>query len=385
MEGSGEKLHLLLSADPSRLQPPTTSSTSSTTTATTTATTTTAKADPSCGPTATWACAFAHSGDRRLPAPDKVARATARAATFAAPLRFVAGLGQAAVAAPPVGAAAIPGPGNKPPRTGVPPPTPPAAPAPATLSTAATSATTAMTIAAPPPSPHLQLASAGVSTDAEEMATEEKSGAAKMEAEAVADATMSQIRARDGPSCMLSQATGTSAAVTGEHAGRHRKVDVEPDQLKRYHPQFSSDMDEDTDIEVHRWSVRRAVDAFEDALMSLRRCNVAFDSCGSNSQWLARRLESARAAGYRTELLWVDVPIEVALLRNRDRGTHGRWCPESVIMDKAKVMRHSFEELRHTVDFVERIQNWVLVPSSGFLLLLLLRLLLRLRLLLLVL
>ncbi|CAE8608609.1 unnamed protein product [Polarella glacialis] len=50
-------------------------------------------------------------------------------------------------------------------------------------------------------------------------------------------------------------------------------VDVEPDQLKRYHPQFSSDMDEDTDIEVHRWSVRRAVDAFEDALMSLR-CTV---------------------------------------------------------------------------------------------------------------
>ncbi|CAE7252854.1 unnamed protein product [Symbiodinium pilosum] len=136
-------------------------------------------------------------------------------------------------------------------------------------------------------------------------------------------------------------------------------VNVEPDQLKRYHKNFSSDMGEDTDTEVHRWSVRRAVDAFEDAVNDSRRRNVLFDSSGSNSQWLARRLETARDAGYQTQLLWVDVPVEIALLRNRDRAkSRGQWCPENIIMDKAKVMQSSFEELRNTVDVAERLQNW---------------------------
>jgi len=136
-------------------------------------------------------------------------------------------------------------------------------------------------------------------------------------------------------------------------------VNVEPDQLKRFHKDYSSNMSKETDTEVHRWSVRRAVDAFEDALKDPRRRNVLFDSSGSNSLWLARRLETARDAGYQTQLLWVDVPVEIALLRNRDREKLcGQWCPENIIMDKAKVMHESFEELRSTVDVAERLKNW---------------------------
>ncbi|CAJ1415995.1 unnamed protein product [Effrenium voratum] len=136
-------------------------------------------------------------------------------------------------------------------------------------------------------------------------------------------------------------------------------VNVEPDQLKRFHKQFSDAMGEDTDTEVHRWSVRRAVDAFEEAVHDPRRPNVLFDSSGSNSQWLARRLETARCAGYWTELLWVDVPMEIALLRNRERArSHGQWCPERIIMEKAKVMKGSFEELRSAADEANQLQNW---------------------------
>jgi len=63
--------------------------------------------------------------------------------------------------------------------------------------------------------------------------------------------------------------------------------------------------------------------------------------------------------GYFTELLWVDVPVEIAMLRNRDRAAdHGRWCPEKVVMDKAAVMPQSFEELRREVDSAERLKNW---------------------------
>jgi len=140
---------------------------------------------------------------------------------------------------------------------------------------------------------------------------------------------------------------------------QERFVNIEPDMLKRFHRRYSECMSEETDSEVHRWSVRRAVDAFEEAVENTKRENVLFDSSGSNAEWLGDRLRTAQAAGYRTELLWVDVPVEVALFRNRNRAKrHGQWCPEHIITDKAKVMRHSFEELRHMADSAERLQNW---------------------------
>jgi len=140
----------------------------------------------------------------------------------------------------------------------------------------------------------------------------------------------------------------------------HRgEVDIEPDAFKCRHPRYSHDMGEETDDEVHRWSVWRASERFEDVLASQRKPNLVFDSSGSNARWLGRKIATARRAGYTTELLWVDVPVEVALLRNRDRAARGsRWCPERVIMDKAKLLPDSFEELRKEVDSAERMQNW---------------------------
>lgn len=135
-------------------------------------------------------------------------------------------------------------------------------------------------------------------------------------------------------------------------------VDIEPDRFKHRHPRFSHDMGEETDEEVHRWSVRRAADAFEDALADPSKPNLVFDSSGSNARWLGRRIAAARDAGYVTELLWVDVPVEIALFRNRDRAAMGQWCPERVIMDKAEVMEASFEDLRKEADSTERLQNW---------------------------
>eukprot|EP00913_Durusdinium_trenchii_P025803 g24217.t1 len=100
------------------------------------------------------------------------------------------------------------------------------------------------------------------------------------------------------------------------------RVNVEPDQLKRFHRHFSSSMSEDASwLSTH----------------GTLRPNVLFDSSGSNSQWLARRLETARHAGYQTELLWVDVPVEIALWRNRNRAkSKGQWCPECIIMEKSE-------------------------------------------------
>jgi len=142
---------------------------------------------------------------------------------------------------------------------------------------------------------------------------------------------------------------------------RPQDRDIEPDQFKRRHPRYSEDMGDQTDDEVHRWSVRRSVDAFEDVVNSHRRPDVVLDSSGSNVQWLRRRISAARARGYTIELLWVDVPLEIALLRNRDRAARRgdrTMVPDRVIMDKAKVLESSFEELRREADTSERLQNW---------------------------
>jgi hypothetical protein len=119
-------------------------------------------------------------------------------------------------------------------------------------------------------------------------------------------------------------------------------------------------MSDKTDLEVHRWSVRRALDAFDEALAERRPRDLVFDSSGSNARWLRERILEARRAGYCTELLWVDVPVDIALLRNRDRAAASSrtMVPESVILDKANDIPNSFEKLRGEVDQAERLENW---------------------------
>ena len=98
----------------------------------------------------------------------------------------------------------------------------------------------------------------------------------------------------------------------------------------------------------------------EDALFSRRKRDLFFDSSGSNSRWLLDRIVAARTAGYSTRLLWINVPVEIALLRNRDRAAESRrtMVPESVIIDKVDDIVASFETLRKEVDRAERIDNW---------------------------
>jgi hypothetical protein len=138
-------------------------------------------------------------------------------------------------------------------------------------------------------------------------------------------------------------------------------VDIEPDQFKQFHPRYSDDMADETDDEVHRWSVRRSVDAFDDAVESPQRPDVVLDSSGSNVSWLRHRLSLARERGYEIKLLWVDVPLEIALLRNRDRAAmcgNRTMVPDKVLEDKAELLPMSFEEVRKLADSSERFQNW---------------------------
>ena len=57
-------------------------------------------------------------------------------------------------------------------------------------------------------------------------------------------------------------------------------------------------------------------------------------------RWFSVRSRSAfRNEACTEKVCYVDVPVEVALYRNRNRAaTGGRWTPEHVILDKARVL-----------------------------------------------
>jgi len=111
------------------------------------------------------------------------------------------------------------------------------------------------------------------------------------------------------------------------------------------------------DLDEHRRSVRASVDKFNDTLDTKK--SLVLDSTGSNQAWLRDRVEEAKEAGYKVHVCYVDVPVEVALYRNRNRAaTGGRWTPEHVILDKARVLPKSFAYIREHVDEAIHVRNY---------------------------
>lgn len=141
---------------------------------------------------------------------------------------------------------------------------------------------------------------------------------------------------------------------------RRGELDIAPGRYRRLHRAYSSNMGEDTDDEVQCWSVQRADDEFDQALAvpKAERRDLVFDSGGSNAARLREQISAARRAGYATELLWVDVPVEVSLFRNRNRDVYERTCSEKLILERGKQMRRNFEELSSLVDNASEVRGW---------------------------
>jgi len=135
---------------------------------------------------------------------------------------------------------------------------------------------------------------------------------------------------------------------------QYGEADISVNRFMRQYPYTSRKEYEEWD-RAQSWCTERALEVFENAIS--RRQGLVFDSAGLDADWLARRIADARSAGYRTELLWVDVPEEIALFRNRNREQE-RWCPESIVMDWVGKMQGVFEQLRLEADTAERLENW---------------------------
>jgi predicted ABC-type ATPase len=136
------------------------------------------------------------------------------------------------------------------------------------------------------------------------------------------------------------------AKVYLKHTGFH---DIDSDEMKKRHP----DYDPNNPGLVHEWSLQEQVVEFRKVLPTGEP--FVYDGTGWDPRPVTERILEAKAAGYRTFLVYVHVPVEVSLFRNRNRG---RFVPEAVIIDKATKVEHAFGILRHRVDKFKVIENF---------------------------
>lgn len=131
-----------------------------------------------------------------------------------------------------------------------------------------------------------------------------------------------------------------------KHTGFH---DIDSDAMKKRHPEYDPQHPE----RVHEWSLAEQIQEFHRVLPTGEP--IVYDGTGWDPRPVMARIQEARAAGYRIFLVYVYVPVEVSLFRNRNRG---RFVPEAVILDKSDKVQKSFGVLKRVVDKFNVVQNF---------------------------
>ena len=125
---------------------------------------------------------------------------------------------------------------------------------------------------------------------------------------------------------------------------------IDPDEVKKRHPNY----DPERPYKLHEWSKEVSDNEFEQVVSSGDGDPVVVDGTGRDAEGIARKMELAKRNGYRTFLVYVWVPIEVSIFRNRNRS---RFVPEKKIMDSFYEIERSFYKMRGMVDKYKVVLN----------------------------
>ncbi len=131
-----------------------------------------------------------------------------------------------------------------------------------------------------------------------------------------------------------------------KHTGFH---DIDSDILKQRHP----DYDPENPFKVHAWSLKEQISEMHRVLLT--GDPFIYDGTGWDPVPVTARMKEAKAAGYRIFLVYVYVPLEVSLFRNRNRK---RFVPEWAILEKAAAVHKSFGVLKRVADKSKVIMNF---------------------------
>jgi len=149
--------------------------------------------------------------------------------------------------------------------------------------------------------------------------------------------------------------------------------DIDPDFIKRRHPKWNIALARNkprTDRRIHVWSVKEAVAQLRNLVK--RGVSCVLDASGSDCLWLKDQIQTATDGGFWVTIVYIVVPLQIALKRNRDRNSGGcirgdddkdsegrsHFVPENVISNKVDGMRDSFSRARRFADEVWVVVNY---------------------------
>lgn len=142
-------------------------------------------------------------------------------------------------------------------------------------------------------------------------------------------------------------AAGKSTWISENLADTHTIID--PDAVKESH----ADYDPKNPHALHAWSQEIVEGLWADALVTGAGLWVV-DGTGTNAEKMVRRINEARAAGYRVELVYVTCSLETSLRRNAARP---RVVPPAVVKAKALDIATSFDLVSPHADAVTVVDN----------------------------
>jgi predicted ABC-type ATPase len=127
--------------------------------------------------------------------------------------------------------------------------------------------------------------------------------------------------------------------------------EVDPDEIKKTHP----DYDPENPFAVHAWSKAVAQAELNKLMTDGTGSPVIVDGTGTDYKPVLKNMKLAEKNGYKTHLVYVYVPFEVSVWRNRNRE---RFVPETVIMDQSKKIANNYKVLRGIADKSKVVLNF---------------------------
>lgn len=127
--------------------------------------------------------------------------------------------------------------------------------------------------------------------------------------------------------------------------------EVDPDAIKKTHP----DYDPENPFTLHAWSKVVADSQLNKILSDGSGSPVIIDGTGRNAAGVAKKINNAKRNGYNTYLVYVYVPLEISIWRNRNRK---RFVPEAKILEQSQKIGKSFQRLKGMVTKVKVIPNY---------------------------
>lgn len=126
---------------------------------------------------------------------------------------------------------------------------------------------------------------------------------------------------------------------------------IDSDEVKKRHP----DYDPERPHILHEWSKEVSDAEFESVISDGTGDPVVVDGTGRDADRIARKIAMAKENGYKTFLVYVWVPLEVSIWRNRNRE---RFVPEKKAVAIYDEIESSFSRLKGMVDKYRVVPNF---------------------------